>query len=60
MSVPNIFENASHTIISAIPTTMNQKTNFITVSSTGQASIENGAHCTEKLLLKTKVSKDFA
>ena len=44
--------------ISAIPTTMNPKTNFITANSTGTAKIENVAYGTEKLL-KAQVSEDF-
>ena len=51
--------HATHTNISAIPTTMNRKTNFITASSTRTAKHWSGAHGTEKLLLKTQVSEDF-
>ena len=55
----DIITHASHTNISAIPTTMNRKMNPITASSTGTANIDNGTHGTHKLLLKTQVSEGF-
>ena len=51
--------HAIHTNISAIPTTMNQKTNSIQPVPPRPQSIENRAHGIEKLLLKTQESEDF-
>ena len=52
--------HTNHTNIFAIPTRKKWITNFIAASSPGPPSYENGAHDTEKLLLKTQVSEDFA
>jgi hypothetical protein len=49
----------SHTNISSIPTTMNQKMNLSQPVPPGPPSSESGACDIEKLLLETQVSEYF-
>ena len=52
--------HASHTNMSAISTLRTKKWTPWQTVPPGPESIDNGAHGTEKLLLKIQVSEDFA